>query len=124
MQERKDDLALLMTLEMGKPLAEALGEVAYGAEFLRWFAEEAVRITGRYGVNPEGTGRTIVSQHPVGPVLPDHPLELPARDGDPEDRAGARRRLHRRRQARRADAAHDAAVAAAPRRRPGCPPAC
>ncbi|NED66923.1 aldehyde dehydrogenase family protein, partial [Streptomyces sp. SID10244] len=41
---RTDDLALLMTLEMGKPLAEARGEVAYGAEFLRWFSEEAVRI--------------------------------------------------------------------------------
>ncbi|MET0977067.1 MAG: NAD-dependent succinate-semialdehyde dehydrogenase [Leifsonia sp.] len=67
LQTRKHDVALLMTLEMGKPLAEALGEVAYGGEFLRWFSEEAVRITGRYGVNPEGTGRMIVSQHPVGP---------------------------------------------------------
>ena len=43
MQERKDDFALLMTLEMGKPLAEARGEVTYGGEFLRWFSEEAVR---------------------------------------------------------------------------------
>ena len=45
-----------MTLEMGKPLAEAHGEVTYGGEFLRWFSEEAVRIGGRYGQNPEGTG--------------------------------------------------------------------
>ena len=66
-QQRKDDFALLMTLEMGKPLAEARGEVAYGGEFLRWFSEEAVRIYGRYGPNPEGTGRMVVSQRPVGP---------------------------------------------------------
>jgi succinate-semialdehyde dehydrogenase/glutarate-semialdehyde dehydrogenase len=77
MQERKDDLALLMTLEMGKPLAEAAGEVVYGSEFFRWFAEEAVRITGRYGINPEGTGRTIVSQHPVGPCYFITPWNFP-----------------------------------------------
>ena len=77
MQERKGDLALLMTLEMGKPLAEAAGEVVYGSEFFRWFAEEAVRITGRYGINPEGTGRTIVSQHPVGPCYFITPWNFP-----------------------------------------------
>ena len=77
MQERRDDLALLMTLEMGKPLAESAGEVAYGSEFFRWFAEEAVRITGRYGVNPEGSGRTIVSQHPVGPCYLITPWNFP-----------------------------------------------
>jgi succinate-semialdehyde dehydrogenase/glutarate-semialdehyde dehydrogenase len=77
MQDRKDDLALLMTLEMGKPLAEAAGEVVYGSEFFRWFAEEAVRITGRYGINPEGTGRTIVSQHPVGPCYFITPWNFP-----------------------------------------------
>jgi succinate-semialdehyde dehydrogenase/glutarate-semialdehyde dehydrogenase len=76
-QQRKDDIALLMTLEMGKPLSESLGEVAYGSEFLRWFSEEAVRITGRYGVNPEGTGRTIVSQHPVGPCYLITPWNFP-----------------------------------------------
>jgi succinate-semialdehyde dehydrogenase/glutarate-semialdehyde dehydrogenase len=77
LQTRKDEFALLMTLEMGKPLAESLGEVAYGGEFLRWFSEEAVRITGRYGVNPEGTGRMIVSRHPVGPVLLITPWNFP-----------------------------------------------
>ncbi|MDX6496430.1 MAG: succinate-semialdehyde dehydrogenase / glutarate-semialdehyde dehydrogenase, partial [Gaiellales bacterium] len=61
LQERADEFALLMTLEMGKPLAEARGEVTYGGEFLRWFGEEAVRIGGRYGVNPEGTGRIVVT---------------------------------------------------------------
>ena len=60
LQTRRDEFALLMTLEMGKPLAEALGEVTYGGEFLRWFSEEAVRISGRYGSNPEGTGRMVV----------------------------------------------------------------
>ncbi|ROS25272.1 succinate-semialdehyde dehydrogenase/glutarate-semialdehyde dehydrogenase [Rathayibacter sp. PhB127] len=77
LQERKDDFALLMTLEMGKPFAEALGEVAYGGEFLRWFSEEAVRISGRYGVNPEGTGRMIVSQHPIGPCYLITPWNFP-----------------------------------------------
>lgn len=76
-QERAEDLALLMTLEMGKPLAEARGEVAYGGEFLRWFSEEAVRITGRYGLNPEGTGRMVVSQHPVGPCFFITPWNFP-----------------------------------------------
>ncbi|WP_336643397.1 NAD-dependent succinate-semialdehyde dehydrogenase [Microbacterium sp. MMO-113] len=76
-QERKEDLALLMTLEMGKPLAEARGEVAYGGEFLRWFSEEAVRISGRYGLNPEGTGHMIVSQRPVGPSFFVTPWNFP-----------------------------------------------
>ncbi|GLK15548.1 NAD-dependent succinate-semialdehyde dehydrogenase [Herbiconiux flava] len=77
LQQRKDDVALLMTLEMGKPLAEAKGEVAYGGEFLRWFSEEAVRITGRYGSNPEGTGQMIVSQRPVGPCYLITPWNFP-----------------------------------------------
>ena len=76
-QELKDDFALLMTLEMGKPLSEAIGEVNYGAEFLRWFSEEAVRITGRYGINPEGTGRAIVSYLPVGPCYLITPWNFP-----------------------------------------------
>jgi succinate-semialdehyde dehydrogenase/glutarate-semialdehyde dehydrogenase len=77
LHERRDEIALLMTLEMGKPLAESQGEVTYGAEFLRWFSEEAVRITGRYNTNPEGTGRTIVSQHPVGPCYFITPWNFP-----------------------------------------------
>ncbi|EZP28025.1 NAD-dependent succinate-semialdehyde dehydrogenase [Microbacterium oleivorans] len=76
-QARKEDLALLMTLEMGKPLSESRGEVAYGGEFLRWFSEEAVRISGRYGMNPEGTGRMIVSQRPVGPSFFITPWNFP-----------------------------------------------
>jgi succinate-semialdehyde dehydrogenase/glutarate-semialdehyde dehydrogenase len=57
MTERSEELGLLMTLEMGKPLAEAAGEITYAAEFIRWFSEEAVRIDGRYAVNPSGSGR-------------------------------------------------------------------
>ncbi|HEX5728220.1 NAD-dependent succinate-semialdehyde dehydrogenase [Microbacterium sp.] len=77
LQERKEEFALLMTLEMGKPLAEARGEVAYGGEFVRWFSEETARIQGRYGPNPEGTGRMIVSQHPVGPCFLITPWNFP-----------------------------------------------
>jgi succinate-semialdehyde dehydrogenase/glutarate-semialdehyde dehydrogenase len=77
LQERADDFALLMTLEMGKPLAEAYGEIAYGGEFLRWFAEEAVRLSGRYGRNPEGTGTTIVTHRPVGPSFLITPWNFP-----------------------------------------------
>jgi len=92
LQERADDFALLMTLEMGKPLAEARGEVAYGGEFLRWFSEEAVRISGRYGSNPEGTGRVIVTQLPVGPsflITPwNFPLAMATRKVSPALAAG------------------------------------
>ena len=77
LQERRDDFALLMTLEMGKPLAEANGEVTYGGEFLRWFSEEAVRIAGRFGRNPEGTGTMVVSQRPVGPCYLITPWNFP-----------------------------------------------
>ncbi|CAH0291244.1 NAD-dependent succinate-semialdehyde dehydrogenase [Rhodococcoides fascians] len=76
-QERKEEFALLMTIEMGKPLAEARGEVAYGGEFLRWFGEEATRVQGRYGSNPENTGRMFVTQHPVGPCLLITPWNFP-----------------------------------------------
>ncbi|WP_167051122.1 NAD-dependent succinate-semialdehyde dehydrogenase [Salinibacterium sp. ZJ77] len=77
LMERADEFALLMTLEMGKPLAEARGEVTYGGEFLRWFAEEAPRIQGRYGPNPEGTGRMIITQRPVGPCFFITPWNFP-----------------------------------------------
>ena len=75
--QHRDEFALLMTLEMGKPLAESQTEVTYGAEFLRWFSEEAVRIAGRYGTNPEGTGRMLISQHPVGPCYLITPWNFP-----------------------------------------------
>ena len=53
-RERTDELAMLMSLEMGKSLAEARAEVAYANDFLRWFSEEAVRIRGSYTVSPNG----------------------------------------------------------------------
>ncbi|HWH25127.1 MAG TPA: NAD-dependent succinate-semialdehyde dehydrogenase [Pseudolysinimonas sp.] len=77
LQKRFDDAALLMTLEMGKPLSESRGEISYGGEFLRWYSEEAVRISGRYGTNPEGTGRMIVTQRPIGPVYLITPWNFP-----------------------------------------------
>lgn len=75
--ERTDELALLMTLEMGKPLAESRAEVAYAAEFLRWFAEEAVRINGRFATVPNGNGRLLTMRQPVGPCLLITPWNFP-----------------------------------------------
>ncbi|OQO92325.1 NAD-dependent succinate-semialdehyde dehydrogenase [Saccharomonospora piscinae] len=74
---RQEELALLMTLEMGKPLAESRGEIAYAAEFFRWFAEEAVRIDGGYAVSPNGAGRFLVTKQPVGPSLLITPWNFP-----------------------------------------------
>ncbi|HEX5912032.1 MAG TPA: aldehyde dehydrogenase family protein, partial [Rubrobacter sp.] len=62
--ERTDELALLMTLEMGKALAESKAEITYAAEFLRWFSEEAVRIEGRYAIPPAGAGRMLTMKQP------------------------------------------------------------
>jgi succinate-semialdehyde dehydrogenase / glutarate-semialdehyde dehydrogenase len=74
---REDELALLMTLEMGKPLKESKAEIAYGAEFLRWFSEQAVRIEGRYGIAPNGQGRLLTMKQPVGPCLLITPWNFP-----------------------------------------------
>jgi len=75
--ERRDAFAAVMTLEMGKPLAEAQGEVDYGAEYLRWFAEEACRIEGRWSAAPSGGGRIITMKQPVGPVYAITPWNFP-----------------------------------------------
>ena len=75
---RTEDLALLMTLEMGKPLASSRGEVAYGAEFLRWYAEEAVRGYGRWSASAaDPDGRALVMRSPVGPCLLITPWNFP-----------------------------------------------
>jgi succinate-semialdehyde dehydrogenase / glutarate-semialdehyde dehydrogenase len=74
---RTEDLALLMTLEMGKPLAEARAEVAYAAEFFRWFSEEAVRIDGGMSTAPDGKNRILVTRQPVGPCLLITPWNFP-----------------------------------------------
>jgi succinate-semialdehyde dehydrogenase/glutarate-semialdehyde dehydrogenase len=75
--DRQDELALLMTLEMGKPLAESRGEIAYAAEFFRWFAEEAVRIDGRFATAPDGKSKLLVMKQPVGPCLLITPWNFP-----------------------------------------------
>ncbi|WP_454165331.1 NAD-dependent succinate-semialdehyde dehydrogenase [Gordonia iterans] len=74
---RRDDFALLMTLEMGKILSESVGEVTYGAEFLRWFSEEAVRIAGRTATAPAGNGEIVVVKEPVGPSYAITPWNFP-----------------------------------------------
>jgi succinate-semialdehyde dehydrogenase/glutarate-semialdehyde dehydrogenase len=75
--ERADDLAALMTLEMGKPLAESYGEVSYGAEFLRWFSEEAVRQPGRFRHAPAADHAVLTTVRPVGPTLLITPWNFP-----------------------------------------------
>jgi succinate-semialdehyde dehydrogenase/glutarate-semialdehyde dehydrogenase len=77
LHERIDDLALLMTLEMGKPVPEAKGEIAYAAEFLRHFAAEALRIDGGYQTAPAGDARFLVTRQPVGPCLLITPWNFP-----------------------------------------------
>lgn len=77
LMERKEEFALLMSMEMGKPIAEARGEVVYGGEFLRWFSEEAVRVRGDFRQNPEGTGNMIVTHLPVGPTYFITPWNFP-----------------------------------------------
>jgi succinate-semialdehyde dehydrogenase/glutarate-semialdehyde dehydrogenase len=74
---RSDELALLMTLEMGKALAESKAEIAYAAEFFRWFSEEAVRIHGRYMTNTTGKGRILTMRQPVGPCVFVTPWNFP-----------------------------------------------
>jgi succinate-semialdehyde dehydrogenase/glutarate-semialdehyde dehydrogenase len=75
--ERADELALLMTLEMGKPIKDSLAEITYASEFFRWFAEEAVRISGRYSTAPNGLTRLLTMKQPVGPCLMITPWNYP-----------------------------------------------
>jgi succinate-semialdehyde dehydrogenase / glutarate-semialdehyde dehydrogenase len=75
--ERTDELALLMTLEMGKPVSESKAEIAYAANFFRWYSEEAVRINGRFTVNEAGAGRVLTLKQPVGPCVFITPWNFP-----------------------------------------------
>lgn len=77
LQAMADDFAILMSLEMGKPVAEAKGELNYGAEFLRWFSEQAAHISGRYGTAPDGKMRIMVQKRPIGPSLFITPWNFP-----------------------------------------------
>jgi succinate-semialdehyde dehydrogenase / glutarate-semialdehyde dehydrogenase len=78
MIERKEDLAYLMSLEMGKSLTDARGEVVYAAEFFRWYAEEAVRIGGEVRLAPSGANRIVTFRKPVGVCLLLTPWNFPA----------------------------------------------
>ncbi len=77
MTEQSEQLAILMTLEMGKPLAESRGEVAYAASYLRWYAEEAVRINGRFQTAENGLSRVLTMRQGVGPCLFITPWNFP-----------------------------------------------
>ena len=79
--DQTEELALLMTLEMGKALAESRAEIGYAAEFFRWFSEEAVRIHGRYMVNTTGKGRILTMRQPVGPCVFVTPWNFPTAMG-------------------------------------------
>ncbi len=81
LMDQQDDLGLLMTLEMGKPVAESRTEIAYAAEFFRWFSEEAARITGSYQVAPAGGSRLLTLRQPVGPCLLITPWNFPTAMG-------------------------------------------
>jgi succinate-semialdehyde dehydrogenase/glutarate-semialdehyde dehydrogenase len=75
--ERIDELAILMTLEMGKPLADSKAEITYASEFFRWYSEQAVRIGGTYSISPDGAQRIITMKQPVGPCLMITPWNFP-----------------------------------------------
>ena len=75
--QRADELALLMTLEMGKPVAESKAEIVYAADFFRWFSGEALRIDGNYKQFANGTSRVLVMRQPVGPSLMITPWNFP-----------------------------------------------
>lgn len=77
MMEHSEDLARIMTLEQGKPLAEARGEIAYGASFVKWFAEEARRVYGETIPAPSTDGRIIVQKQPIGVVAAITPWNFP-----------------------------------------------
>jgi succinate-semialdehyde dehydrogenase / glutarate-semialdehyde dehydrogenase len=81
MTERADDLALLLTLEMGKPLGDSKAEITYAAEFFRWFSEQAVRIDGRFTRDAAGSGRLLTTKGPVGPCLLITPWNFPVAMG-------------------------------------------
>jgi succinate-semialdehyde dehydrogenase/glutarate-semialdehyde dehydrogenase len=78
MSARTDEIAHLIVREMGKPLAEARGETAYAADFLRWFSEEAVRANGEFAIAPGGANRMLVAHAPIGISLLITPWNFPA----------------------------------------------
>jgi succinate-semialdehyde dehydrogenase / glutarate-semialdehyde dehydrogenase len=81
LNERTEELALLMTLEMGKTLAESKAEIAYSAEFFRWFSGEALRIDGYYKMAGNGASRVLVMRQPIGPCFFITPWNFPTAMG-------------------------------------------
>jgi succinate-semialdehyde dehydrogenase/glutarate-semialdehyde dehydrogenase len=81
LNERVDELALLMTLEMGKPIAESKAEIAYAAEFFRWFSGEALRMDGYYKIAGNGASRVLVMRQPIGPCYFITPWNFPTAMG-------------------------------------------
>src|SRR5919199_490220 len=79
--ERIDELALLMTLEMGKPVADSKAEITYASEFFRWYSEQAVRINGSYSISPDGNQGFCTRKPPVGPCLVPPPWNPPMARG-------------------------------------------
>jgi succinate-semialdehyde dehydrogenase/glutarate-semialdehyde dehydrogenase len=92
LRERSEQMARILTAEMGKPLSESRAEVAFAADYLEWFSEEAVRIAGRTSVSPDGEAQHLVVRSPVGPCLVispwNFPLAVPARGIGPAIAAG------------------------------------
>ena len=92
LREQVEPMARLLTAEMGKPLGESRAEVAFAADYLEWFAEEAVRISGRTTSSPDGESQHVVVRTPVGPCLVitpwNFPLAVPARGIGPAIAAG------------------------------------
>jgi succinate-semialdehyde dehydrogenase / glutarate-semialdehyde dehydrogenase len=77
LNERADELALLMTLEMGKTVAESKGEIVYSAEFFRWFSGEALRVDGYYKTAGNAASRVLVMRQPIGPSFFITPWNFP-----------------------------------------------
>jgi succinate-semialdehyde dehydrogenase/glutarate-semialdehyde dehydrogenase len=77
LMERADELATLMTLEMGKPVVESKSEIVYAADFFRWFSGEALRMDGNFKQFANGTSRVMVMKQPVGPTLMITPWNFP-----------------------------------------------
>ncbi len=101
----KDDLALLMTLEQGKPLAESHGEIEYAASFVEWYAEEGKRLNAEGVTSHLPDAEMIVRREPLGVVGLRDALEFPVSHADPQGRRRAGCRLHHRRASLVADTA-------------------
>ena len=119
-----DDLALILTTEQGKPLAESKGEVTIGAWYVEWFAEEARARLRRRDPDDRQRPPPRRDQGAGRRLRGDHAVELPVVDDHPQGRAGARGRLHRRHQAGRGNAVFGAGAGRARRTAPASRPAC